>query len=111
MSRDLYPTKGTELEESLSIVKQTKNIDTPAWFQATLAAGYTPYIATSERLLPFFNTAPFGQKVQCYLLEKPEHSTFHEAYLLSNSLSYKSPDLKMPNWVLIDCVLMQTAII
>ena len=34
-----------------------------------------------------------------------------EAYLLSNSLSYESPNLKMPHWVLIDCVLMQTAVV
>jgi hypothetical protein len=44
-------------------------------------------------------------------LEDPEHRNFHEAYLVSNSLGFGEPDLKMPNWVYIDCVLMQTAVV
>jgi len=83
----------------------------PPWLSNLLASGYRPYIATSERLLPFFNLAPFVQPVRCFLLENAEHGPFHEAYLLSNSLSFKSPDLKMPHWVMIDCALMQTAIV
>lgn len=85
--------------------------ETPTWLHELLSAGYIPYIATSECLLSSFNATPFGQKVHPYLMENPEHGAFHEAYLLSNSLSFKSPDLKMPHWVLIDCALMQTAIV
>jgi hypothetical protein len=81
------------------------------WLQNLLAGGYIPYIATSATLLPSFNTTPFGQKAEAFLMENPEHGPFHEAYLLSNSLAFKSPDLKMPHWVMIDCALMQTAIV
>lgn len=81
----------------------------PAWLQNLIAQGYIPYIATAEYLLPSFNLAPFGQKTPVYLMENPEHGAFHEAYLLSNALSFK--DLKMPHWVLIDCALMQTAVV
>jgi hypothetical protein len=88
-----------------------ENKPTPAWMQTLLAAGYVPYIATSGYLLSSLNAAPFGQKTPAYLMENPEHGAFHEAYLLSNSLSFKSPDLKMPHWVLIDCALMQTAVV
>jgi hypothetical protein len=83
----------------------------PAWLLEMDALGYRPYIATSERLLPFFNTKPFGRQADCFLLEDPKHHAFHEAYLLSNSLSFEKPDIKMPHWVLVDCVLMQTAIV
>ena len=83
----------------------------PLWLQTLLSAGYIPYISSSEYLLSSFNTMPFGQKTHIYSMENPEHGVFHEAYLLSNSLSFKSPDLKMPHWVLIDCALMQTAIV
>ena len=44
-------------------------------------------------------------------MENPKHTAFHVAYLLSNALGFRSPDLKMPHWVLIDCALMQTAIV
>lgn len=83
----------------------------PQWFTDLLAAGYMPYIATSRRLLPSLNIMPFGHQAACFLMEEMEHGPFHEAYLLSNSLSFKSPDLKMPHWVLIDCALMQTAVV
>jgi hypothetical protein len=83
----------------------------PAWLQGVLDAGYKIYIASSERLLSSLNTRPFGCEAACYVLEDPEHQVFHEAYLLANSLSFRSPDLKMPHWVLIDCALMQTAIV
>ncbi|MGE3623015.1 MAG: hypothetical protein AB7H77_03955 [Bdellovibrionales bacterium] len=83
----------------------------PAWLMTLQSAGYLPYISTSRRLLPFLDTSPFGEKANIFLMENDEHGPFHEAYLLSNSLSFKSPDLKMPHWVLIDCALMQTAIV
>ncbi|MDR3450182.1 MAG: hypothetical protein P4M15_10635 [Alphaproteobacteria bacterium] len=92
-------------------IKSVRGEAVPAWIETLRAAGYVPYIATSESLLPTFNTAPFGQKAQGFLMENPDHGAFHEAYLLSNSLSFKSPDLKMPHWVLIDCALMQTAVV
>jgi hypothetical protein len=83
----------------------------PGWLQRLIADGYIPYVATSERLLPSFNTSPFGDKARCYLMENQGDAAFFESYLLSNSLGFKSPDLKMPHWVLIDCTLMQTAIV
>lgn len=83
----------------------------PSWLHAIKAQGFHPYLATSERLLPHLNLRPFGQDITPYLMENPDHGPFHEAYLLSNSLGFKSPDLKMPHWVLMDCVLMQTAVV
>jgi len=84
---------------------------TPTWLLDLEKRGYCPYIATSDRLLPYFNTKPFGRQAECYTLENPKHEAFHEAYLLSNALSFQKPDIKMPHWVLVDCVLMQTAIV
>ncbi len=83
----------------------------PAWLTTVMQAGYIPYIATSRRLAPALNLQPFGVTPQVFYMEEPAHTPFMEAYLLSNSLGFKSPDLKMPNWVLIDCVLMQTAVV
>ncbi len=83
----------------------------PAWLTKILQAGYIPYIATSRDLLPYFDTAPFGLPVQTFFMEEPSHKSFLETYLMSNTLSFKNPDVQMPKWVLIDCVLMQTAIV
>jgi hypothetical protein len=89
----------------------------PEWMLRLKEKGFKPYIATSRKLLPFLNTKPFGQTAALYLMDDMEDSSFLqayfllEAYLLSNSLSFESPGLKMPHWVLIDCVLMQTAIV
>lgn len=88
----------------------------PTWLKGLLERGYRPYIATSRRLLSQLNIAPFGCSiesgtVETYLLDDEDQVPFHEAYLLSNSLSFSSPDLKMPNWVMIDCALMQSAIV
>jgi hypothetical protein len=89
----------------------------PEWLTQLLDKGYQPYIATSRHLLPYLNTEPFGQKVEIHLLNDLEDSPFMEAYfmletfLVSNALSYEAPGMKMPRWVLIDCVLMQTAVI
>lgn len=83
----------------------------PPWLTALIAAGYTPYIATSARLLPHLDVTPFGEKAALFVMENPAHKDFLEAYLLSNSLSFTMPGLKMPHWVMIDCALMQSAIV
>lgn len=83
----------------------------PAWLTALIKAGYRPYIATSRKLLSSLNTKPFGVEADIFLMEEPSHAPFLEAYLLSNSLSFSSPNMKMPHWVLIDCALMQTAVV
>jgi len=83
----------------------------PAWLTRLLEAGFTPYVATARHLLPALELTPFGVPVTPYLLDDTAHAPFHEAYLLSNSLSFASPELKMPHWVLIDCALMQTAVV
>jgi len=100
----------------LSPSNSKKESPMPAWLAKLLDHGYRPYVATSRRLLPQLNIAPFGCSlesgtIETYLLDDEEQVPFHEAYLLSNSLSFASPDLKMPNWVMIDCALMQTAIV
>lgn len=83
----------------------------PGWLSALIQEGYIPYMMTSRHLLPMLNTQPFGVDVFCSLMEEHDQLSFHEAYFLSNALSFKAPDLKMPSWVLIDCVMMQTAVV
>jgi hypothetical protein len=99
------------------MTSETEGKETPEWLTRLKEKGFRPYIATSRKLLPHLNVAPFGHKASLYLMDEPDDGVFLqayfllEAYLLSNSLSYESPNLKMPHWVLIDCVLMQTAIV
>jgi hypothetical protein len=83
----------------------------PEWLLNLLDKGYQPYIATSRHILESLNTTPFNQPLSLHLLDDEDQIPFHEAYLLSNSLSFSSPDLKMPHWVMIDCALMQSAIV
>ena len=86
-------------------------LQSPEWLHALLAKGYRPYVATSRHLLSSLNLSPFGYHAHCHLLDDQEEIPFYESYLLSNSLSFSSPDLKMPHWVMIDCALMQSAIV
>lgn len=81
------------------------------WMAQLVDAGLVPYVATSETLLPALDFSIFGGREIVRVLEDPAHRNFHEAYLVSNSLAFGNPDLKMPNWVYIDCVLMQTAVV
>lgn len=76
-----------------------------------LNAHLVPYVATSEQLLPHLDLSLFKGHEVVKLLENPEERNFHEAYLVSNSLAFGNPELKMPNWVYIDCVLMQSAVV
>lgn len=73
--------------------------------------GLAPYVATSRRNLDALDLSIFNGRDVVKLLEDPEARNFHEAYLVSNSLGFGNPELKMKNWVYIDCVLMQSAVI
>lgn len=81
------------------------------WVQDLLKTGLRPYVATSEAFLSYLDFSLFGGTEVVKVLENPAHRDFHEAYLVSNSLAFGNPDLKMPNWVYIDCVLMQGAVV
>ncbi|MEM9469555.1 MAG: hypothetical protein AAF988_05275 [Pseudomonadota bacterium] len=81
------------------------------WLSNLMDVGLVPYIATSKALLPALNPDFFEGHAVIKLLEDEENRNFHEAYLVSNSFGFGNPDLKMPNWVYIDCVLMQSAVI
>lgn len=81
------------------------------WISELLDAGLVPYVATSEKFLNYLDFSIFGGREVVKLLERPEDRNFHEAYLVSNSLAFGNPNLKMPNWVYIDCVLMQSAVV
>jgi hypothetical protein len=83
----------------------------PGWLTELESKGLRPYAATSRKLLPYLNTTPFNRTLRWYLLDEPADRAFLEAYLLANSLSFTNPTFKMPHWILIDCVLMQTAIV
>jgi len=78
----------------------------------TLAtAGLSPYIAASRMVLPALDQNIIGRAGRIYQLEREEDRSFHEAFRLANALGFTSPVVKMPDWVLVDCVLMQTAIV
>lgn len=82
-----------------------------SWVSELLDAGLVPYVSTSEDYLKYLDLSLFSGKEVIRVLENPEHRNFHEAYLVSNSLAFGNPNLKMQNWVYIDCVLMQTAVV
>lgn len=82
-----------------------------AWMSELLDAGLVPYVATSRQFLDHLDLSIFGGREIIRLLEDPAHRNFHEAYLVSNSLAFGNPNLKMQNWVYIDCVLMQSAVV
>ncbi|NQZ14482.1 MAG: hypothetical protein HRT94_06650 [Alphaproteobacteria bacterium] len=81
------------------------------WLSELMDLGLVPYIATSKTFMPYLDTSLFDGKEVVKFLEDPRERNFHEAYLVSNSLGFGNPDLKMPNWVYIDCVLMQSAVV
>ncbi len=81
------------------------------WMTELLDAGLVPYVATTEKYLDHFDFSLFEGREVVKLLEREDDRNFHEAYLVSNSLAFGNPDLKMQNWVYIDCVLMQTAVV
>lgn len=81
------------------------------WLSELLDAGLVPYVATSGEYLKHFDLSLFEGREVVKLLENAQDRNFHEAYLVSNSLAFGNPDLKMPNWVYIDCVLMQSAVV
>ncbi len=95
----------------MSKIEKSVREKPPAWLASLLEHGYVPYIATSKRLLPHFNLKPFGIDLCPFVMEAEEHKALLEAYLLSNSLSFKSADYKMPGWVYVDCVLMQESVV
>lgn len=73
--------------------------------------GLVPYIATSQNFLSTLDMPILGGREIVKSLEDPTSRDFHEAYLLSNSLVFGGVGLKMPHWVYIDCVLMQSAVV
>lgn len=83
----------------------------PPWLDELAQNGLVPYIATSKHLLSSFNLNPFGIELQSFVMEDDASRAFLEAYLLSNALSFKTPEYKMQNWVFVDCVLLQQSIV
>ncbi|MAZ76101.1 MAG: hypothetical protein CMH31_02235 [Micavibrio sp.] len=81
------------------------------WLSELMDLGLVPYVATSKAFVPHLDLSLFEGHEVVKLLEDPKERNFHEAYLVSNSLGFGNPELKMPNWVYIDCVLMQSAVI
>jgi hypothetical protein len=81
------------------------------WLQDCLGLGLIPYVAASEFYCAHLDFSIFEGHHRLMLLERAEDGPFHEAYLLSNSIAFGNPELKMPNWVYMDCVLMQSAVV
>ena len=77
--------------------------------QAILSAGYRPYVSTASFLTSSLNLKPFGVDVDIYSTTQ-NADAFHETYLATNALAFGA-DIGMPNWVLTDCVLYQTAVV
>ena len=79
-------------------------------FENLTENGLIPYIATGQGFLKSLDLSDFEENGLIVTMENKADASFHEAYLLSNSLAFGNPNLKMPNWVYIDCVLMQGAV-
>jgi hypothetical protein len=84
---------------------------TQAWIQKYRDQGLRPYVATAAHQVGALNLEAAGQDVLVFALEDPAAKSFHEAYVTANALAFGSRDLKMPGWVYIDCVLMQSAVV
>ena len=106
MSKNQAALKGQENDP-----EETNERKTPRWLTSLLDQGYLPYIATSKRLLPHYNLTPFGIALHPFVMEEANDKDFLEAYLLSNSLSFKSSAYKMPSWVFVDCVLLPECVV
>lgn len=81
------------------------------WLSDLLRLGLVPYVATSNYYASHLDVSIFEERTVFKLLERTEDKPFHQAYLLANALGFDNASLKMPNWVYIDCVLMQTAVV
>lgn len=81
------------------------------WLKEILDLGLVPYVSTSAHFADSLDFSLFEETHITRFLAEEDHKKFHDAYLLSNSLGFGNADLKMPNWVYIDCVLMQTAVV
>jgi len=72
-------------------------------------AGLRPWIGTSPQLESSLQLSPFGCECRIVSTGKADQN-FLNAYLIANGLAFGNPLLKMPNWVLVDCVLNQSAV-
>jgi len=93
----------------------------PPWYHAALAAGLKPFLATSESLVGAFDLAPWGCALAPIVLEDDANATFLRAYLCAERLAYGGwaetagasaqgyTGASMPDWVFVDCVLLQSA--
>ncbi len=84
---------------------------TTPWFQHLLDFGLTPYVATARHQLGSLALEAMGTTREVFCLEDRSAAPFHRAYATANALAFGARDLKMPGWVYIDCVLMQTAVV
>ena len=84
---------------------------TKMWFQHMCDFGLRPFVATSRHQLAGLALDAMGPDPLVFCLEDPVAKSFHQAYSTANALAFGARDLKMPGWVYIDCVLMQTAVI
>lgn len=85
--------------------------DMKPWLSDLMKRGLVPFVATSDYYAAQLDLSLFEGRAVFKLLERAEDKPFHQAYLLANALGFDNPSLKMPNWVYIDCVLMQTAVV
>lgn len=84
---------------------------TDPWFKSLIDLGLRPYVATARHQLAALDMDVVGADHELYCLEDPDATPFHQAYVTANALAFGARDLKMPGWVYIDCVLMQTAVV
>lgn len=70
--------------------------------------GLRPYIATSADFLEKLSTHNLDAEPHLALLEDESSSIFHNDYLTANAAGFGNPHLKTPDWVYVNCVLMQT---
>ena len=71
-------------------------------------AGYRPFVASADFLHSELDLNPFGIEAQVVDTGKAANE-FYSAYIQANALTFGS--LAMPEWVLTDCVLYQSAVV
>jgi len=81
------------------------------WLKELLELGLRPYVATSRHQLGALDIQAAGPEPLIFCLEDEDALGFHRAYVTANALAFGSRDIAMPNWVYVDCVLMQTAVV
>ena len=82
-----------------------------AHLETLATTGLVPYVATSKGIVPSLDLSSLGRAVRTYVVEREGDQRFLEALLTAETLGFQAAGAKLPTSVLVDCVLMQTAVV